>query len=647
MADNEREITTVFKADISQFTQSTQQLNKYVATVNAEFKNATASMGKWNDNADGLTAKLKQLNGVLAAEKQRLDAIQAEYDDVVKKQGANSKSAQELYIKLNQQNAKVKETQKNIDYYSKSLKDLSDAGVETTKDLNNLNKKLDEQKQAAKDFGSGVLKGVTAGVVGFGAACVGALKGLSSLVENTQELRSEQGRLEASFKAAGFTAEEAKQTYNEFNSILGDTSKSTETLQQLAMFSKSTQDLSDYTNILTGVYAKLGDSLPTKSLAEGINHTIQLGNVQGSLADALKWAGVSVEDFNTQLETLTTEEERSALINKTLTGLYGDAATQYKETNKDIIANTKAQNSYNQTMADIATKVAPAVTEFKLAMVNALQMVFEKFNQTDIQGLISGITDLLVNLITKVMPPLLNALQWVLDNLNWLAPTIGIVAGAIVGVTTAWKAYQTIVNLVKVAQLALNAVMAANPIGLVVTAIAGLVAAFVLLWNKCEGFRNFWVGLWDGIKKTASMAKDFIVNIFKGIAEVLKAPFNAVIALINGAIGALNKISVDIPDWVPQFGGKKFGFNLNTIPYLAKGGVVNKPTLAMIGEAGKEAVMPLENNTAWIDKLADKLSSKMGNINTVNNFNYTFKGMETTKLALHKAQLETKRLIGG
>lgn len=645
MAD-EREITTVFKADITQFTQSTQQLNKYVATVNAEFKNATASMSKWNDNADGLTAKLKQLNGVLAVEQKRLDAIQAEYDDVVKKQGANSKAAQELYIKLNQQSAKVKETQKNIDYYSKSLKELEKAGANTKDELKELNEKLEDQKQAAKDLGSGILKGATAAVVGFGAACVGAVKGLSSLVENTQELRLEQGRLEVAFKDAGFTAEDAKNTYNDFNSVLGDTKKSTETLQQLAMFSKDTQELSDYTNILVGVYAKLGDALPTESLAEAINHTIQLGEVQGSLADALEWAGVTTDDFNAQLEKLNTEEERSALINKTLTGLYGEAAESYREINKDVIASTQAQNEYNQTLADLAAKVAPAVTEFKLAIVNALQMVFEKFNETDIQGLISSITDVLVNLITNVMPPLLNILQWLLDNMNWLAPAIGLVTGAIIAGTVAFKAYNAIVNIVKVAQLALNAAMAANPIGLVITAIGALVAAFTVLWNKSEKFRNFFITMWDNIKTAVKIAKDFIVNIFEGIGNVIKAPFNAVISLINGAIDALNKIKVDIPDWVPIVGGQTFGFNLGKIPLLAQGGIINKPTLAMVGEAGKEAVMPLENNTAWLDKLADKLSAKMGTT-TVNNFNYTFKGMETTKLALHKAQLETKRLIGG
>ena len=69
----------------------------------------------------------------------------------------------------------------------------------------------------------------------------------------------------------------------------------------------------------------------------------------------------------------------------------------------------------------------------------------------------------------------------------------------------------------------------------------------------------------------------------------------------------------------------------------------------MIGEKGREAIVPLENNTAWIDKLADKLGSKMQSSNVVNNysFDYKFEGMETTRYALHKAQMETKRVLGG
>ena len=94
---------------------------------------------------------------------------------------------------------------------------------------------------------------------------------------------------------------------------------------------------------------------------------------------------------------------------------------------------------------------------------------------------------------------------------------------------------------------------------------------------------------------------------------------NGVINGINSMIRALNNLSFDVPDWVPEIGGKKFGFNIKTLgtvslPRLAKGGVVDKATIAMIGEAGKEAVVPLENNTGWIDKVA----AKIGEIISVN-----------------------------
>jgi len=72
-------------------------------------------------------------------------------------------------------------------------------------------------------------------------------------------------------------------------------------------------------------------------------------------------------------------------------------------------------------------------------------------------------------------------------------------------------------------------------------------------------------------------------------------------------IGGLNKISFDIPDWIPEIGGKKFGFNIGKIALLANGGVVNKATPSIIGEDGAEAVVPLERNTGWINNLAKQI----------------------------------------
>ena len=646
----ENTITTIFRADISQFSASTQQLNAYVKTVNSEFNQATASMGKWSDSTDGLQAKITALNKTLEAEKMKLGNLESALADLQKEGKGNTKQAQNLQIAINNQKATISKTEKAVNDYEGSLKELKDAGVKTRQELDKLNQENEELKDNAKELGGGILRGMAVGIAGIATACVGAFKGLNNLVESTAELRLEQGRVQTAFEQSGFSAEFALKHMDDFYAVLGDTKKTTETLQQLAMFAKTEQEVIDYTNILTGVYAKLGDALPTESLSEAINHTIQLGEVQGSLADALEWAGVTTEDFNAQLENCNTEQERSALINKTLTGLYGEASKQYQETNKDVIEATKAQGEYNNQMADIARKVQPAMTQFKVIMADALTQVMEKFSEADIEGFLTNIANLISQLVNEVLPPMMNILSWILDNMNWLAPAIGSVVAGIVSATIAYKAITAVMNLVKIAQLGLNGAMMANPIGLIVTAIGLLVTAFTLLWTKCEGFRNFFIDMWEKIKTAVRIAKDFIVNVFNGIVNIIKTPINAMISLINGAIGAINKISITIPDWVPELGGKTIGFNIPKIPMLAKGGVIDKPTLAMVGEAGKEAVVPLENNTQWINKLADTLSSKLGNQQTINN-HYTienkFERMETSQLALHKSNLELKKLMGG
>ena len=643
----ERTITTVFKADISNFSASTQQLNRYVSQVNAEFKNATASMGKWNDNTDGLKAKLTQLNGTLDAEKRKLALLEEEYNKLTDEQKKTTAQGQKLATAINKQSAVVKETEKNIDYYTDSLKELTDAGVKTKDELEKVNKKLEDQKQSAKDLSGGIAKGAAVGIAAIGTACVGAFAGLNSLVEETKELRTQMGMLETAFTQSGHSVEAAEKTYGELFSVLGESDQATEAAQHLAKMAKSEKELEQMTNTLTGVYATFGNSLPVEGLAEAMNHTAKLGEVQGPLADALEWSGVNVDTFNEELANLNTEEERAAHINETLNGLYGESATKYKEVNAEVIAANEAQNNYNQAMADIAEKAQPAITSFKTAMVGVLQTVLEKFNEVDIEGLIGKISGAITSLVDTVLPPLMTGLTWVLDNANWLVPVLGSLVGIIGAITVGIKAYNAVMKIAKAVQLAWNVVMMANPIGLVIAAIALLVAAFVTLWKKCDGFRNFFIKMWEGIKKIGSSVAEFIGGIFEKKIGVVKGIINGVIELINGAIGAINKLKVDIPDWVPKYGGSTFGVNIPLIPKLAEGGIVDKATLAMIGEAGKEVVMPLENNTAWIDKLADKISAKSGNKTTNTTVNNYFEKMETSRHALHKANLETKRIVMG
>ncbi|WP_368245761.1 hypothetical protein [Clostridium paraputrificum] len=147
--------------------------------------------------------------------------------------------------------------------------------------------------------------------------------------------------------------------------------------------------------------------------------------------------------------------------------------------------------------------------------------------------------------------------------------------------------------------------------------------------NVLDGVKRFFSGIIDFIAGVFTgnwdRAWKGVKNIFKGIWDsftgIAKAPINMIIGLINGMISAINvairginKLSWEVPSWVPIIGGETWGFDipqLGKVPYLAKGGIVDSATLAVIGERGREVVMPLENNTGWISLLADKLASRM------------------------------------
>ena len=183
--------------------------------------------------------------------------------------------------------------------------------------------------------------------------------------------------------------------------------------------------------------------------------------------------------------------------------------------------------------------------------------------------------------------------------------------------------------------------------------------AFKLIYDNCEGFRNvvnnavsaikgFFQNLWTSIKNIFSSVGTWFSDIFSGAWEGIKSAFSAVgsfftgiwesikeifanvgssiaeaiggtvkkaintvlsvaVGIINGFIGAIN-FAIGVINMIP-------GVEINKlseleVPQLARGGIVDRPTYAMIGEAGKEAVMPLERNTGWIDQLAGKIAEK-------------------------------------
>ena len=490
------------------------------------------------------------------------------------------------------------------------------------------NRALDETASRAEDTSGrteNAFSGIGTAAIGLGKMVVGAGVALGgawlAAIEGSREYRSEMGLLDAAFKASGHTSGEAKKTYSELNAVLGDTEQAVEAAQHIALIADNEKEMNELTHIGTGIFATFGQSLPLEGLFEAVNHTASLGEVQGSLADALEWSGITVEDFNDQLAKCSTEEERQDLIMKTLKDTYSAAGEQYKTTNKDVIEARKAQERLTDAFAELGRVGEPILTAIKNAVAKMVSAAVPK-----LESLIQKIKD---------------AKKWMKDNKDtvdkWKAAIVGAVASVgsfllILKWGAIMSAAKTAILGVRSAILLLNAAMKANIIGLIVSLVIGLVAAFVYLWNNNKSFRDFWIKMWDKIKSASGTAvkwikdkfndlKDAVSNVKKRFEEIRKAIADKIGDAKDAVSKAIDKIkgffplsigkifsNLKIPKISVSGGKAPFGiagkgklpsFN---VKWNAEGAVLNKPTifgqigntLMGGGEAGKEAVAPID-----------------------------------------------------
>ncbi len=153
-----------------------------------------------------------------------------------------------------------------------------------------------------------------------------------------------------------------------------------------------------------------------------------------------------------------------------------------------------------------------------------------------------------------------------------------------------WKnVFETVKNVVKVFRDFMGPI------------INSLEVIFLGLTSFISGvFSGNWRRAWFGVRQ-------IFEGIVSGLGSIFKAPLNFMIDGINKFLSSIGKVK--IPDWVPGVGGK--GFSIPKIPRLAKGGIVSASTIANIGEAGTEAVIPLQRNTQGLDMIAEKISERL------------------------------------
>lgn len=197
-----------------------------------------------------------------------------------------------------------------------------------------------------------------------------------------------------------------------------------------------------------------------------------------------------------------------------------------------------------------------------------------------IQQFLMGVYDVVKNIVTAIQNAV-GVVAGVIGNI------IGVIGGAI-GASVEW-----IIGIFQGLFDFIGGIF--NGIGAVINNFAGFVGGIF------EGIGSFVTGVFQGIAS-------FIGGVFDTIGGIIKAPINVVIDLINGVLSFIN--SLTIPDWVPGIGG--WHTDIPMIPKLAQGGLANGATTAIIGEAGREAVLPLDRNTEnWSGLLASALAEEM------------------------------------
>ena len=219
--------------------------------------------------------------------------------------------------------------------------------------------------------------------------------------------------------------------------------------------------------------------------------------------------------------------------------------------------------TFEDVMAQIATVTGGAATDAANTAQGQFKRLSLAFNETK-----ESIGAALLPVVEAALPVLQAFGAWAQQNPSAflaVAAAIGAIAASIVAV---------------------NIAMSLNPIALIAGGIVALGAALVVAYNKFEGFRNIVNAVFDGLKAGVRLA----IDNFTMLLNVWKNVFNGLARLWNNSLG---KLSISIPD-IPGLPGRGKSFGIPNIPYLADGGIVTGPTLAVVGEAGPEVVIPLD-----------------------------------------------------
>lgn len=508
-----------------------------------------AQLGEKLENAKGKLASIEAQLGKNSQEykdqEKVVNELQKQYDESTAAQDKNKKSLSQLAVQMNNAQADVNKTTKEIDNLGKESND-------SAKQVDNLSKKMGDADGASKKLGDGftVLKGTMANLASQAISKV--VDGFKSLVGGAVDYQKSMEYYTTSFTV-----------------MTGSADKASETVKKLADIGATTPfdmpQLADATSLLMNFGFSADDAVDSMMMLGDISQgnadkLNSIARAYGKMNSAQK---VTLEDINMMIDAgFNPLQEISEKTGESMQSLY-DRISKGKMSVDEITESMKRSTSeggkYFQSMdaqsQTLDGRLSTLSDTINSKLGEALQPILQKAADEWIPNITNAIENMDIDSVVSVIDDIVSAVGdlfgFIMDNGGTIISLVAGIGTAMLtwnvvsmidGVVGAVKAFQLANEGASIAQALLNGVMNANPIMLVVTLLAGLIATIITLWNTNEGFRNAVINVWNAFKDTVGN----VITSVGGFIDNLISWFQA----LPGRIGAfLSNVISNVQNW--------------------------------------------------------------------------------------------------
>lgn len=569
--DKLKGLTIEIGGDTSDLSDALKSPNKEASDLQSKLKAVEDALKLEPTNIDILDQKFRLLGKSIDANESKLELLKAAQKKFVD-EGKDIDSNE--YIELQKQIAqttskieKLKNSQIDVANSFNKMDSAASSVNKVEKEVKQLEDAMDDAEQSSFSLGD-ALKGafIGSGIVEGIEAIYGTI---SDTVEESKEYIKIMASLETSSKDAGYTAEETKDAYNSLYEVLGDDQSTATTVANLQAIGLSQENLMSLLNGTIGAWAKYGDSIPIDGLAEAVNETIKVGQVTGTFADVLNWAGVSEDEFNNKLANMSSETERAnAVLDLFASQGLTESADAWRENAKELVESNNATAKMQKVTSKLSKVMLPFLSKMKGGFADSLLGITDLLDGSKsfdefCDDIIDSFDDILPDIVKKGEDLLENLGEGISDSLPDL--------------------FSTLLDVVQSS-------------GDYISDIAPelIDSGFKLLSNLVKGITD---SLPVMIQKLPVIITTFANVINNNFPTILKKGADILWQLITGIIGAIPTLVANLPKIFEAFSSSLMAFNwLN----------LGKNIITFLGNG-------IKNMTSWIGSKASEIGTSILN----------------------------------